>query len=196
MLMEPFEAPTCCAPALPLYGPPAPSLLSPAPSLLSPAPSLLPRAPSVLPLKWPCSLSRPGTAILNPKFGVYIIYIYIYITKHISSEYWPLPRSGSESRKQSQAAYYELRKSIKGLVKARASLFPTAHCAFRRVSQPSDSGADNLRCPSRPIRCFISHRATHQLCWQGSANARTRHVASRLGRSKRASQFTASSNSQ
>ena len=72
MLMEPFEAPTCCAPALPLYGPPAPSLLSP-------APSLLPRAPSVLPLKRPCSLSRPGTAILNPKFAVYIIYIFNYI---------------------------------------------------------------------------------------------------------------------
>ncbi len=35
------------------------------------------RAPSVLPLKRPCSLHRTETAILNPKFGVYIIYIYI-----------------------------------------------------------------------------------------------------------------------
>ena len=82
MLMELFEAPTCCAPPLPLYGPPAPSLLSPAPLLLPRAPSVfprgpsvLPRAPSVLPLKRPCSLSRPRTAIFNPKFGVYIIYI-------------------------------------------------------------------------------------------------------------------------
>ena len=40
------------------------------------APLILPRAPSVFPLKRPCSLSRPGTAISDPKFGVYIIYIY------------------------------------------------------------------------------------------------------------------------
>ena len=47
-------------------------------SLLLPlAPLLLPRAPLLLPLKRPCSLSRPGTAISNPKFGVYIVYIYL-----------------------------------------------------------------------------------------------------------------------
>ena len=52
-------------------------MLPRAPSMLPRAPSLLPLAPSVLALKRPCSLSRPGTAIPNPKFGVYIIYIYI-----------------------------------------------------------------------------------------------------------------------
>ena len=36
-------------------------------------PTVLPRARSVLP---PCSLFRPGRAIQDPKFGVYIIYIY------------------------------------------------------------------------------------------------------------------------
>ena len=41
-------------------------------------PIVLPLAPSVLPLKRPCSLSRPGTAISNPKFGVYIIYALHY----------------------------------------------------------------------------------------------------------------------
>ena len=41
------------------------------------APLLRPLAPPVLPLKRPCSLSYPGTAIPNPKFGVYIIYTYI-----------------------------------------------------------------------------------------------------------------------
>lgn len=40
---------------------------------------VLPRAPSVLPLNWPCSLSLPGQAIPDPKFGVYVIYThYIY----------------------------------------------------------------------------------------------------------------------
>ena len=39
------------------------------------APSML-GAPSVLPLKRPCSLSRSGRVICNPKFGVYITYIY------------------------------------------------------------------------------------------------------------------------
>ena len=38
--------------------------------------SVLPLAPSVLPLKRPCSLSRTEPATINPKFGVYIIYIY------------------------------------------------------------------------------------------------------------------------
>lgn len=69
-------------PAAPLHCPitltRARSMLPRAPSLLPLAPSLLPRAPSVLPLKRPCSLSRPGTAILDPKFGVYIIYIYAF----------------------------------------------------------------------------------------------------------------------
>ncbi len=32
----------------------------------------------MLPLKRPCSLSRTEMAISNPKFGVYIIYIYLY----------------------------------------------------------------------------------------------------------------------
>ncbi len=56
-----------CAPALPLYAP----LCSPS------APPCSLDAPSMLPLKRPCSLSRTKTAIANPKFGVYIIYIYI-----------------------------------------------------------------------------------------------------------------------
>ena len=46
-------------------------------------PSVLPQyslsTSSVLPLKRPCSLSRPGTAIPHPKFGVYIIYIYVLL---------------------------------------------------------------------------------------------------------------------
>lgn len=42
-------------------------------------PSVLPLALSLLPLKRLCSLSRTETAIPNPKFGVYVIYIYIYI---------------------------------------------------------------------------------------------------------------------
>jgi len=37
---------------------------------------MLPLAPSLLPLKRPCSLSRSKTATTNPKFGVYIVYIY------------------------------------------------------------------------------------------------------------------------
>ena len=41
------------------------------------APSLFPPAPSVLPLKRLCSLSRTETAATNPKFGVYIICIYV-----------------------------------------------------------------------------------------------------------------------
>ena len=40
-------------------------------------PPLHPRALSVLPLKRLCSLSRPGTVMSNPKFGVYIVYIYV-----------------------------------------------------------------------------------------------------------------------
>ncbi len=40
--------------------------------------------PLLLPLKRPCSLSRTETAISNPKFGVYIIYIYVYV--HISHD--------------------------------------------------------------------------------------------------------------
>ena len=39
--------------------------------------SLLPPTPFLLPLKRPCSLSHPGTAISDPKFGVYI-YIYAH----------------------------------------------------------------------------------------------------------------------
>ncbi len=73
-----YAAPLHCPIVLPL----APSVLSLAPSVLPLAPSLLPLAPSLLPLKRPCSLSRPGRVIPNPKFGVYIIYIYIYIVMH------------------------------------------------------------------------------------------------------------------
>ncbi len=54
------------SPAAPLH---CPIVLPLAPSLLSPAPLLLL-------LKQLCSLSRLKTAIINPKFGVYIIYIY------------------------------------------------------------------------------------------------------------------------
>jgi len=56
---SPFQAPTCCAPALPR----APSLLPQCSPVLPRAPSMLPLAPSMLPLKRPCSLSRPGTVI-------------------------------------------------------------------------------------------------------------------------------------
>ena len=61
--------------AAPLH---CPIVLPFAPSMLPLAPSVLSLAPSVLPLKRPCSLSRPGTAIPNPKFGVYIISIFMY----------------------------------------------------------------------------------------------------------------------
>jgi len=58
-----------CSPMLP-HAPPVLPRCSPG------APLLRPLAPLLLPLKRPCSLSRPGTAILDPKFGVYIIDIY------------------------------------------------------------------------------------------------------------------------
>jgi len=64
---KPFQAPPiCCAPYCPIVLPLAPL----APPVLSPT-------PSVLPLKRPCSLSQTKTVIPNPKFGVYVIYIYI-----------------------------------------------------------------------------------------------------------------------
>ena len=69
-----FQAPTCCASALPYS---APSLLSLAPLYSLSTPSCSLSAPSMLPLKRPYSLSRPGTAISNPKFGEDIVYIYI-----------------------------------------------------------------------------------------------------------------------
>jgi len=53
------------------------SLATPQCSLGAPPCSL--DARSMLPLKRPCSLSRPRGAVPDPKFGVYIIYIYIYI---------------------------------------------------------------------------------------------------------------------
>ncbi len=69
-----------CSPCS-LGAPPAPSVL-PLCSLC--APSVLPPAPPVLPPKRPCSLSRSKTAIPNPKFGVYIIYIYIpYVSNSV-----------------------------------------------------------------------------------------------------------------
>ena len=43
--------------------------------LINDRPCGLTYAPSLLPLKRPCFLSRPGRAISNPKFGVYIIHI-------------------------------------------------------------------------------------------------------------------------
>ena len=68
---EPEPLFSCYAPVLPRC-----SLNAPLCSLR--APSLRPFAPSMLPLKQPCSLSRPRIAIPSPKFGVYIIYIYIF----------------------------------------------------------------------------------------------------------------------
>lgn len=77
-------APSMLARALPLL-PRAPAPLARAlhqsfpPLLLSCAPSMLPRAPLailfMLPLKRPCSLFQLKTAVGNPRFGVYIIYI-------------------------------------------------------------------------------------------------------------------------
>lgn len=49
--------------------------------------SLRPLAPSLLSLKRLCSLSRPGTVIVNPKFGVYIIDIYICTSSSSSSSF-------------------------------------------------------------------------------------------------------------
>ena len=66
-LRLPPTAPLHCLIVVPF----APSLLPPLPL----APPCSPGAPSLLPLKRPCSLSRTETAISNPKFGVYIIYI-------------------------------------------------------------------------------------------------------------------------
>ena len=60
-----------------LYSPPS----LPRYSLVLPRCS--PPAPPLLPLKRPCSLSRTETAIPNPKFGVYIIYIYIFESSHL-----------------------------------------------------------------------------------------------------------------
>jgi hypothetical protein len=62
-------------PLLPWCSPATPSLF-PLKRLCSlSAPLLRPPTPPMLPLKRPCSLSRSKTAIANPKFGVYIIYI-------------------------------------------------------------------------------------------------------------------------
>ncbi len=60
-------------PALPYIAPPC----SPHGSLAAP--------PSLLPLKRPCPLSWTKTAIPNSKFGVYIMYIYIYTLQQTSS---------------------------------------------------------------------------------------------------------------
>jgi len=49
------------------------------PIVLPLAPSVLSLAPSLLPLKQPCSLSRTKTAIPDPQFGAYIMYIYILV---------------------------------------------------------------------------------------------------------------------
>jgi len=60
-LWDPFQAPTCCAPALPIVLPLLPLL-----------PRCSPGAPPVLTPKRLCSLSRLKMTITNPKFGVYI----------------------------------------------------------------------------------------------------------------------------
>jgi len=65
------------------------------------SPSALPcalSAPSVLPLKQPCSPSRPKKAITNPKFGVYIIYIYIIYTPNLGFEIAVLGREREQRR--------------------------------------------------------------------------------------------------
>ncbi len=72
----PPTAPLHC-PVLPLCSLSAPPVLPRAPSMLPRARSMRPLAPSLLPLKRPCSLSLPGMAILDPKFGVNIMYIYM-----------------------------------------------------------------------------------------------------------------------
>jgi len=63
----------------PFAPPDAPSVLPRAPPCFLSASLLRPLAPSLLPLKRPCSLSRTETAIPNPKFGVYIMYIYRFL---------------------------------------------------------------------------------------------------------------------
>jgi len=66
---NPFQTPTCCAPALPYSAPPC-SLAAPSCSLDALSRSLGAPSKSAL-LPFP---SRNGNP--NPKFGVYIIYIY------------------------------------------------------------------------------------------------------------------------
>ena len=90
-LGDPFHAPIYCAPTPPHS---APSCSLGAPSCFLGAPSVLSLAPSVLPLKWPCSLSRSKAVISNPKFGVYIIYIYCILKIQIFSTATLLPREG------------------------------------------------------------------------------------------------------
>ena len=79
---QPNEAPLVLCPSqdevLNLCSLAAPHCSLCAPSCSPDAPLLRPFAPSLLPLKRPCSLSQPEMATLDPKFGVYIIYIYIY----------------------------------------------------------------------------------------------------------------------
>ena len=67
--------PLHCRQMLPL----APTVLPPASPHSFDTPPYSLNAPSLLPLKRPCSLSRTETVILDPKFGVYIIDIYIYV---------------------------------------------------------------------------------------------------------------------
>ena len=75
-LPRPLLLPLCSLSAPPC-SPCALSYSLDAPPCSVTAPSLRPLTPSVLPLKRPCSLSRPGRAIQDPKIGVYITYIYL-----------------------------------------------------------------------------------------------------------------------
>ena len=83
------------------------SMLFRAFSMLSRAFLLRLLASSMLSLKRRCSLSRPGTAISDPKFGVYIIYIYAD-----TDIYWAQRLSGSSKRAFSQSNHpFSLSKS-------------------------------------------------------------------------------------
>ncbi len=84
------------------------------------APSLLPLAPSLLPLKQLCSLSRTKTAIPDPQFGAYIMYIYILV---------------NHSRKQENKKTRKQEKKKKKSIKPRYSsvLVPLAIGASSRL---------------------------------------------------------------
>ena len=106
------------------------------------APSLLPHAPSVLPLKQPRSLSRTKTAIINPKFRVYIMSIYIYLgfdreavltSRLFSQRSWCC--AGTESSMESRWNLSKIGKN-----KAPCLIFKGWFVEFGKLTVPMSTG--------------------------------------------------------
>ena len=90
----------------------------------------------MLPLKRPCSLSRTETAISNPKFGVYIIYI--YMPQHPLFSPFFLGRKGKEEKKRKEKGKGNLYVSLQRghflirVVRASSSHHCMYVCMFSR----------------------------------------------------------------